>query len=357
VTVSEPNETSSTEKLILRALIISILLHLLVVSIWREGQARGWWRNLTMPRWMQLLSTAMMPLTPKKIAEAIPPQTQLTFVEVDPALATPEPPKKPMFEGAKNTVAANREIKVLSEKPNIDGLQEKYLKTTPDIKPTPKPVAATPPPTPAPTPAPTRAPTPPPTPPQPQNTAHENAPKQSYTPGDLAMARPSDKQREGKKDTEESDQAQAQPQPQPPPAYQKPRTIAEALARHGSPGRLTRQRGGVSPISYQTSLDVKGSLAGDYMQRMRDAVESRWYKLLEDQSAEIAGKVVLHFLLHPDGRVTDMKMLQNEVNDLEEATCERAIMDNAPYEKWTHEMRLSLPSDSYEITFTFYYDN
>jgi len=40
-----------------------------------------------------------------------------------------------------------------------------------------------------------------------------------------------------------------------------------------------------------------------------------------------------------------------------EATCERAVLDPMPYGKWTHDMRLSLPSDSYQITFTFYYDN
>jgi hypothetical protein len=209
VTVSEPNATISTEKLVLRALILSVLVHLLVVSIWREGQARGWWRNLTMPHWMQLISSAMMPLTPKKLAAELPSQTQLTFVEIDPAQATPEPPKKPVFQGAKNTVAANREIKVPSDKPDIDGLQEKYLKTTEDAKPTPQPVAPTPVSTPPPTPAPTPPLTPPPTPPQPQNTPHQNAPKQSYTPGNLAMARPSDQQREGKKDSEEPDQAAA----------------------------------------------------------------------------------------------------------------------------------------------------
>jgi hypothetical protein len=104
-------------------------------------------------------------------------------------------------------------------------------------------------------------------------------------------------------------------------------------------------------------LDVKGTPAGDYMQRMSDAVQSRWNKLLEDQSADVTGKVVLNFKLHPDGRVTDMKMVQNEVTDLQEATCERAVMDPAPYEKWSREMRLSLPTDSYDITFTFYYEN
>src|SRR5580693_1576895 len=103
VTVSEPNATSSTEKLILRALIASVLLHLLIASIWREGQAQGWWRNLAMPRWMQLMSKVMMPIAPKKLAQELPSQTQLTFVEVDPALAVPTPPKKPLFQGAKST--------------------------------------------------------------------------------------------------------------------------------------------------------------------------------------------------------------------------------------------------------------
>jgi hypothetical protein len=336
VTVSELNETSSTEKLLLRALIISVLLHLLIASVWREGQAQGWWRNMTMPHWMQWVSRAMMPPTPKKPAVDLPSRSQLTFVEVDPALATPEPPKKPMFQGAKNTVAANREIKVPSEMPNIDGRQEKYLKTTENAKPKPQPAA----------------PTPPPSPSQPQNTARQDAPKQAYAPGDLAMARPSDKPQDGKTDAEAGNQAQPQPQP----AYQKPRTIAEALAKSGNYGQLTRQAGGVRHISSEAALDVKGTPLGDYIAHMVDAVQSRWYKLLENQTADVTGKVVLRFRLHPDGRVTEMKMVQNEVTDLLEATCERAVMDPAPYEKWPREMRLGLPSDSYDITFTFYYE-
>jgi hypothetical protein len=336
VTASEPNETSSTEKFLLRALIVSVLLHLLVVSIWREGRAQGWWRNLTMPHWMQLISKTVLPTTPKKLAADLPSQSQLTFVEVDPALATPAPPKKPMFQGAKNTLAANREIKVPSERPNIEGLQEKYLKTTENAKPKPQPVA----------------PAPPPAPSVPQTTVRQNAPKQSFTPGDMALARPTDKQHDGKNDAEDGDQTQPQPTPQP-----RPRTIAEALARSGNPGHLTRQLGGVNHISPEGSLDVKGTPAGDYMDRMRDVVQDRWWKLLESQSADVTGKVVLHFRSHPDGRITDMKMVVNEVTDLEETTCERAVMDPSPYEKWTREMRMSLPSDYYDITFTFYYEN
>jgi hypothetical protein len=339
VTASESNESSSTEKLLVRALILSVLLHLLILSVWREGKAQGWWRDLAMPRWMQWVSKAMMPSALKKPAPDNPSQSQLTFVEVDPALATPEPPKKPMFQGAKNTLAANREIKVPSEMPNIDGHQEKYLKTTENAKPTPQKAA----------------PTPPPTPPQPQITPRQSAPKQSYTPGDLAMVRPSDKLQDGKTDAEAGKQTQPQPQPQ--PAHEKPRTIAEALAKSGNPGQLTRQAGGVGRINPESSLDVKGTPLGDYIQRMVKVVQSHWDQLLVDQTPDVTGKVVLHFQLHPDGRVTEMKMLQNEVTDLLEATCERAVLEPAPYEKWPRQMRLDLPSDSYEITFTFYYEN
>jgi hypothetical protein len=330
VTVSEANETSSTEKLLLRALIISILLHLLVVSFWRVGQAQGWWRNITMPRWMQLISKTMMPLTPKKLAQDLPSQSQLTFVDVDPALATPQPPKKTMFQGAKNTVAANREIKVLSDLPNMNGRQEKFLKTTENAKPKPQPAA----------------------PSQSQNTARQNVPKQSYIPGDLAMARPSDKSQEGKSDAEAVDQAQPQPQP----VYQRPRTIAEAQARSGNYGPQSRHAGGVKNVTSDISLDVQGTPLGDYIARMVDAVRARWYKLLENQTADVTGKVVLRFRLHPDGRVSDMSTMQNEVTDLLENFCEQAIFEPSPYEPWPREMRLALPKDYDDITFTFYYE-
>ena len=137
MTVSDVNGTSSTEKILLRALIISLLLHVLVFSLWRVGLVQGWWTEMALPHWMQAVSKAMMPVVPKKPPLDRPSQTELTFVEIDPALATPEPPKKPMFQGAQNTLAANRGIKVLSAMPNIDGSQEKFLKTTENAKPKP----------------------------------------------------------------------------------------------------------------------------------------------------------------------------------------------------------------------------
>ena len=199
MTVNEVNDTSATERFLLKALIISLLLHLVVFSVWREGQTQGWWRNMILPHWMQWAARALLPPIPKKSAVEVPPPTQLTFVEVDPALATPVPPKKPMFQGAQNTLAANREIKVPSIMPDLDGKQEKFLKTIEDAKPKPRPAPAVL--------------------PQPQPTPPQTASRRTEAPGDLATARPSTKPQEGKRDSEVNDQTQ----PEAPPVHERPR--------------------------------------------------------------------------------------------------------------------------------------
>jgi hypothetical protein len=168
-------------------------------------------------------------------------------------------------------------------------------------------------------------------------------PKKAYEPGDLALAKPSDKTQESKNE--------AQPQP-----YQRPRTIAEALARNGMPGEKSSQTGGVPRVKAESALDVKGTLIGDYLGHMAEAVQQRWDQLLKNQTADTYGKVVLQFRLHPNGRVTDLKMVRNEVSNLLETTCEQAILDPAPYQPWPREMRLEVPTDYYDITFTFYYE-
>ena len=361
VTATESNATSSTEKFILRALVISLLLHLLLYSLWRVGKAQGWWQDLTMPRWMQLVSKAMMPAPPKTPAAEIHTPSQFTFVQVDPSQAVAEPPKDAKFEGAKNTMAANREIKVPSEMPNVDGSQDRFLKTVENAKPT---LAAAPTPPPAPIPAPSQppAPTPPPTPPPaptpPPSITQQNAPQKAVAPGDTTTARPSDKPLEGKlkSDAEATNQAPAQPQPPPQPAYERPRTLEEARARSGNYGQQSRIVGGVPHVGLDPSLNVRGTPLGDYLAHMVDAVDDHWHKLLEHESADLSGKVVLRFRLHSDGTVTDVKALKNEVGDVLEAACERGVKDPAPFGKWPPEMRLEISQDYYDITFTFFYE-
>jgi hypothetical protein len=66
--------------------------------------------------------------------------------------------------------------------------------------------------------------------------------------------------------------------------------------------------------------------------------------------------VVLELRLHPDGRITDMKMVQSEVSELMSDFCKQAIFDPAPFKPWPREMRLEIPTDYRDIQFTFYYE-
>ena len=85
---------------------------------------------------MRLTPKLLTPLTAKKLNLTQQQQqpSQLIFVDVDPALAEPTPPKAPKFYSANNSVAANptpQEELV----PEIRGHQDKVMKTTPDTSP------------------------------------------------------------------------------------------------------------------------------------------------------------------------------------------------------------------------------
>jgi hypothetical protein len=69
-----------------------------------------------------------------------------------------------------------------------------------------------------------------------------------------------------------------------------------------------------------------------------------------------AGKVVLRFLLHDDGTVSDLKVIENTTNsDLTADLCLRAVRNPPLFEHWSPEM-LSLVGKPYrEMTFTFNY--
>ena len=331
MTVSDANEPSFTEKLILRALIISLLIHSVAFFTYKIGQSHGWWANLAMPRWMQVVSRALVPPIPKKIAAVTQAPTPLVFVEVDPANAIREPPKAPKFYGANNTVAANPNITKPSIDPDIRGRQDKVLKTTEDGKSKAQPLQPTP-------------------PAHPETVAQASAPKKQYTPGDLASARPAETAQDGKSDAQTATDAQPQQ------AYQRPRTLAEAMARNGTLGEKTRQAGGVNRAGITSSLDVKSTAIGSYDAQFVEAVKAAWDQLWENRTANASGKVVLQFRLLPDGRITNMTNTQNEVTDFMENLCEQAILKPAPYQPWPREMRLEIPADYRDIQFTFFYD-
>ena len=335
VTAQYFNERIEAEKLLLRALVISLLIHLTVFGAWKWGRTEGWWRNFNFPAWMHLTPKLLKPLTSKKIAPVPKPQpqpSQLVFVDVDPALAEALPPKAPKFYSANNSVAANPNPKNALV-PEIRGRQDKVIKTTPDTRLKPQPLQPSPP---------SR---------QTANASEAKAlPKKAYAPGDLVMARPGEKAQEKNDQSETDTGAEAQPQP----LHQRPRTIAEAMAQRGMLGEKSRQEGGVKRVKLDSSLDAMKTSYGDYDREFIDAVRTRWYQLLEDRSPG-TGKVVVEFRLHPDGRVTDLNIAQNEMSDLFGLICAQAIREPAPYRPWPLEMRRDIPKEYRDVTFTFYY--
>lgn len=342
------------KNLFFRAAIISLLIHLLAFGGWKLGQARGWWRAQALPAWLQVIQKHLAASASNKALVKLLPKPQvlpkreipMVFVDTDPAAAVATPPKQTKYYSAVNTEAANLVKKVDSNLPQIDGAQDKVIKTTDPSKaqplqPSPKPEPKT---DPAPQPK-AQAPEPKPAQPEPQRT---------QAPGDLAFAKPQDKAQDGTAQTERSQPAHTAPQT---PAPTRPRTLEEARRQAGLQGEKMHQEGGVNRLSMNSALDVTRTSFGDYDREFVDAVQQRWYKLLEDREGHVPGKVVVEFRLWYDGRISDMNVVQNEVGELLGLICQKAVLDPAPYKRWPTEMRREINSDYRDVKFTFYYLN
>jgi outer membrane biosynthesis protein TonB len=332
-----------------RAFVVSIALHLLIFGTYKAGHKFGWWDSSHLPPWLRSAKMLTELLKKKETEPPKPPQeAPLMFVDVSPAQAVAEAPKNAMFYSDKNSQAANPDATKDTPIPKIDGTQKQVVKTedVPREKFVPlQPVQpATPPPSPAPTPAP--APPPkaaePPKPPQ-----EQPKPKPAQPPGDLAMAKP---ETELRKDDGQTEKPRT-----------RPLTIAEARARQqnskGIVGEKMRQDGGVRRSLEITSLDAKATPYGAYDEALVEAIQQRWYALLDerDYASDGRGRVVVQFTLQYDGRITGLTVVENSVTDVLSWLCVKAVEDPSPYEPWPAEMRRVL-GDVRHIQFTFFYN-
>jgi len=406
------------------AFVVSVLLHVLAVVAW---EYRAHLPQLAWLDWLKSQATKLnpaelllkldepKPLPPEleQIAAARPPPPeepplpQLTFVDVDPALAA-EPPKDAKFYSTVSTKAANPDTTVESNVPKIDGKQEQFAKvtevtkplppalpppapqpkapapppeakTTPEPKPQPPPTPtpkATPPPTPQPPPKPVvkPQPTPPkkvepqplqPTPPPAPKPAGDTLPKPKAPPTPPPPAPAPTQVAKNTTDFLNSptmNPSAARPTPPPEPGdadtkISRPRTIKEALARRqesGIVGEKMKQEGGVRNLGV-SALDVRGMSFGAYDAAIIQAIQQRWYSLLESRPTP-RGKVILEFRLHFDGRVTDMKVNDADVGELYSLFCQKAVQDPAPFPRWPSDMRRQLQADHRDVRFTFFYN-
>lgn len=330
---------------IARALALSLLLHFVGIAGAELGRKLGWWDRSLLQSLRSTIPEEMQKMAEQRREQQAQQEVPLLFVQVDPAQAAAEAPENAKYYSSQNTVAANPEPAATeAETPKIEGEQEVVPQTLDPGEANPEPVA------------------PPPQPqPQPQREVMQPAPKPQPQP----EAPSQESEPEG-----ETQMARATPQPEPAPSptpadqpsmvqRERPRTLREARARRGLESPRMRQEGGTQKASLVPSLDVKATPFGTYDGAFIAAVQARWFSLIDQRRLvrSEAGKVVLDFRLHHDGRITDLQVVEATVSDTLAWMCERAILDPAPYAAFPSDLRRMLREDYRDVRFTFYYHN
>jgi hypothetical protein len=310
------------------AFAISLALHLVIFGGYAAGKRFGWWEEARWPAWLKPVKTLVELLKKKDLAQLQPRarEVPLIFVDVSPAQVTAEPPKNTKFYSDKNSQAANPQADKDDNIPKITGTQTEVPKTEDVPRQKFFPLQPS-------LPAPTAH----------EDQAEERA-KPVPPPGDLALAKPDL--------TPRPDQGQAE--------HTRPRTIKEALARQQDnqvPGQKLRQDGGVSRHLDIASMDVAASPFGAYDKALIDAVRRRWFALLDERNytSDARGKVVVHFRLHYDGRVSEIEEGENSAGEVLGLICQKAIRDPAPFAAWPMDMRLEM-GETRDVQFTFFYN-
>ena len=310
------------------AFVISLVLHAMIYGGHHLGQKYDWWRYLQLPAWLapeKMLADFLRQEQKAEQQQVV--ELPLLFVDVSPQQATVEAPKKTEFYSDKNSKAANPEPTVETLAPKIDGQQTEIVKTE-DV---PRQKAF---------------PLQPAIPVQPPKEEQEQVqPKSTEKPGDLALAKPSEDQKQPIAKT---------PQPA------KPKTVKEALAQLPNDqraGEKMKQEGGVKR-SGRVALDVTATAFGAYDARLIMAVQNRWYDLLDNRqyASDRIGRVKVRFHLHADGTVSEMAFIENTADLPLGLLCQSAIRDSTPYDPWPTDMRRMIGAEYREITFTFYYN-
>lgn len=303
------------ERLLL-ALLFSLFAHLAIWGGYEVGKKTGLWKKLHWPAHPPAHLVAAKPV--------VQPVDPTVFLDV--AEAAAEAPKEAKYYSDKNSRAANPDAEIDSNVPKLTGTQSEVPKT----ETTSRPVKAEP-----------ATPTPPPTPVKAKPA--EAKPASTLNPGTLHPGNP--------------DESTKQDQEQKPTPKERPRTLREARAASQLPGPAMQQEGGVKRHALRSSLDAIATPFGAYDRAIIEAIQQRWYDLLDSQqyAQDRTGKVTIYFRLNSDGTVTESKIASNTVGDVLGYICLESIEQSAPFGKWPPDMRRMIGANFREITFSFYY--
>jgi hypothetical protein len=139
-----------------------------------------------------------------------------------------------------------------------------------------------------------------------------------------------------------------QPQERRPAPQPRPR-LPQAL-----PSPVRQQIAGVNRVG-AIGVDARFSQFGEYMERLREAVQMRWETVLSGRAVPMERSfVALRFTLTREGDVRDLHIVDTNAHVLGIWACQSAISDPAPYGLWTEEM-VKVLGEEQVITFTFHY--
>ena len=305
-----------TTNYVARALALSVAIHLVLFGTLELG------RHLRLPEWLQAMLRRTVRVEERKNPSPVSQEVPLLFVEVDPAQATPEPPKETKNYSVVNSLAANPDVSMDSNQPKIEGAQDKVPKVVDTLRPAPVPPLT-------------------PVEPEPKPVKPEPESEAARKPGDLALAKPAD------------------PKPKEEEKPKRPRTLIEAQLQQGLiAGQKLKQEGGVKRHgTIHPTFDARGTAVGVYDAALIEAVQQCWYNILDETTTPSRpGKVVVEFQLHSDGYVTDVKVLESNVGELHSTFCQLAIQKPAPFKRWPDGMRKEIGRDYRQLRFTFFYE-
>lgn len=138
----------------------------------------------------------------------------------------------------------------------------------------------------------------------------------------------------------------------------RPRTLAQAMEQQGLVGAKMKQEGGAKRYRLQSTPDLLATPFGDYDARVIQSIQQRWFSILGAMptARNARGRVVLSFKMYADGSVRELKVEEDSVGVIQSLVCQKAVREPAPYGRWPDDMRRMIGEDFREVRFSFFYN-
>jgi len=135
--------------------------------------------------------------------------------------------------------------------------------------------------------------------------------------------------------------------PRPRPQVVKQQQVRPAIFQENKFGTQN-----IGNIAY----DAKWSNYGQYLQKMIEAVQIQWERILTESRVypPSGTSVKVVFRMNTEGKISQIVSVDGTAGNQAEKACTSAITSRAPYGPWTDDM-IAVLGDSQELTFTFYY--